>query len=113
MRVKRFFILRGKSTDAKAVYMHREHTLLAYDEGVSVMQISMNNPVILKKGTPYTAYFVIEGNPSFKCVDCSSVEVVEGVEWKFLNTDFTTGHYNNRTDVVCGPIANFQFQKIN
>ena len=111
--VKRLNILIGKGTSGKSIYTHKKKNAIEYGAGLSVQQIKLDAPIILKRNQFYSAVFVIEGDSSYKCVDCIDRFSAGSIVWEFFSTDFNGVLQSNRSDVACGPIANFQFERLN
>jgi hypothetical protein len=108
--VKEFQVLKGNFTNSTSVYRHPVAVVMNYDSEESVFKLPLARPLPLKKETNYTAIFCIEGSSTFKCVDCYlTVEGPGGVIWNFNKTNFAANHQNNRSDTVCGPIADFYY----
>ena len=107
--VKQFNVLKGDSTSSPVVYRHSQNVTMQYNPDESVYKVTLEAPLMLKRDTKYTVFFVIEGSHTYKCVDCNSQVAGNGVNWNFFNTNFSQDHQNNRCDTVCGPIADFYF----
>lgn len=103
-------VVQGPSTSSSAVYTHSQPTVLAADPRESVQKIVLSPPVALKSGVQYTVVMKLDGSTTYKCVDCYKTLVTEGeVGWTFSTTLFPPTDQSNRTDVVCGPIADFYY----
>lgn len=108
--VKDFQVLQGATTKATSIYRQELWVYLNYDNDDSVVKISLDSQVHIKRDAKYTVYFKIDGDSTYKCVDCQeSVVNPDGVSFSFFNTTFVAGDLNNRSDVVCGPIADFYY----
>ena len=110
--VQKFNILNGRSADSRPVYTHKKSVTVSHCFESSVCKINLSSPFVLKKGLMYTVSFIIEGTPSYKCVDCQSECSAGEVSWEFFNTEFSSIYQTNRTDSVCGPIASFFFTPV-
>ena len=84
--VQKFTILNGRSADSRPVYTHKKPVTVNHCVESSVFKINLGSPFLLKKGLMYTASFIIEGTPSYKCVDCQSECSVGEISWEFFNT---------------------------
>ena len=103
-------LAQGTSTSSTVLYTHPSESAVAYDPRESVQKIALCPPVPLKTGVTYTILMKMEGSASYKCVDCYKTMVSEGeVKWAFSTTLFPPTDQSNRTDVVCGPIADFYY----
>ena len=109
LEVLRFAILSGSDTSSKTIYSHQKREQIGYDELCSIATLRIP-PLALAAGQRYTAFFILAGGPTFKCVDCASRHAMrDAVTWEFTTTNFTSGYQSNRTDAICGPIAEFNF----
>lgn len=111
--VKDFQVLKGKNTNSSSVYKNSNRLNISYSPEVSVCKVPIANGIKIKRQTWYSVTFCIEGDHTYKCVDCSQKVVGPGdVEWEFANTTFHQSHQNNRCDIVCGPIADFYYMQL-
>jgi hypothetical protein len=108
--VKDFQVLQGATTKSTSIYRQELWVYLNYDADDSVVKISLDSPVHIRRDAKYTVYFKVDGDSTYKCVDCQeSVTNPDGISFNFSNTTFVAGDLNNRSDVVCGPIADFYY----
>ena len=109
MIVRRCAVIDGKSVDARPMFEHKERTEVQYHPSSSVHKMTLSSSVALKKGRIYTVVFLIQGDSSFKCVDCSDCCSDGDLVCKFMASEFSGQLQSNHTDSVCGPLASFYF----
>jgi len=103
-------VSQGTSTSSSPVYTHQSPTVLVSDPRESVQKVVLSPPVALKSGVHYTVVVKLDGSTTYKCVDCYKTLATEGeVGWTFSTALFPPTDQSNRTDVVCGPIADFYY----
>ncbi|CAG9327770.1 unnamed protein product [Blepharisma stoltei] len=111
--VKDFQIVKGKYTNSSSVYKNPSRINITYSPENSVTKVPVVGGLKIKKFAWYSVIFCIEGDHTYKCVDCSQkVQGPGDVEWEFTNTSFHQSHQNNRCDTVCGPIADFYYMQL-
>ena len=66
IRVNKFTILSGRSSESKIVYTHKKIVKVASCTESSVGKIPLVVSFLVKRGVMYTVSLVIEGSPSFK-----------------------------------------------
>mmetsp|Transcript_24424 Transcript_24424/g.24145 ORF Transcript_24424/g.24145 Transcript_24424/m.24145 type:complete len:141 (-) Transcript_24424:30-452(-) len=111
--VKDFQIVKGKYTNSSSVYKNPSRINITYHPEHSVAKVPVVGGLKIKKLAWYSVIFCIEGDHTYKCVDCSQkVQGPDDVEWEFTNTSFHQSHQNNRCDTVCGPIADFYYMQL-
>lgn len=109
VKIREIRVVVGLTTRSPVVYSG-ETEEIGFAEGESVYEVRLRSPVLLRANSIYTVVLQLEGSSSFKCVDCArSVEGEGGVMWTFMTTTFQEPDLTNRTDEVCGPIADFYY----
>ena len=108
--VDEFKVLKGDTTRDEVVYLHSSPTSIPADFHSGVFQVKLETLVPLESNSSYTVYFKLSGAKTFKCVDSRQrVEGRDNTIFLFKNTQFVSGDESNRTDVQCGPIADFYY----
>lgn len=104
--VDEFKILLGETSRSEVVYLHSEPVSIGADLNSGVFQVKLEAAVRIEQNTVYTIYFKLSGAKTFKCVDSKpSVRSRDGTVFEFRNTRFVSNDESNRSDVLCGPIA--------
>lgn len=113
IQTKMLKIAQGTSTSSPVLYNHPFQSVVDSDPKESVQKIDLSPPVMMKSGVQYTVVMKMDGNTSYKCVDCYRTMATQGdVNWTFSTTIFPPTDQSNRTDVVCGPIADFYYMLV-
>lgn len=106
-------VVQGTTTGGTVVYTHPVQSVIESDARDSVQKISLSPPVLLKGRATYTLTMKMDGSASYKCVDCTRSLLTEGeVTWTLATSVFPPTDQSNRTDVVCGPIADFYYMLV-
>lgn len=95
-----------------ALYTHPAVEALNHVPDESVSKILLSTKVQLRGGMTYTMAAQLEGASTYKCVQCLKQVAIDGVSWVFSTSQFPVIEQSNRTDVDCGPIADFYFINI-
>lgn len=103
-------VIKGQGTRDEVSYLHSFPVEIQADFVDGVQHVAFETLVKLEPDVVYTLYLKLSGAKTFKCVD--SQQIVEGrdsTRFHFFNTNFVKGDESNRTDVQCGPIADFYY----
>lgn len=90
------------------VYVHPQVVELLFSPDESVQKVVLSQRISLRAGCSYTLVGQLEGASTYKCVLCQKIMTGE-VDWTFATTTFPSMDHSNRTDVDCGPIADFYY----
>ena len=108
LQIRELKLLLGPTTQSPVTYTHNSLTEIHFEETESVHKLTLSKPQPIRANSIFTVYVKAWGASSYKCVDCVSTLPGPGdVVWTFMNTTFQGNDQNNRTDAVCGPIADF------
>ena len=111
VKIREIRVVVGLTTRSPVAYNSGETEEIEFEEGESVCRVQLSAPTLLHANNIYTVVLQLEGASSFKCVDCArSVEGEGVVTWTFMTTTFQEPDLTNRTDEVCGPIADFYYK---
>ena len=94
-----------------AMYTHPSVVEIPFLPDESVYKVVLSTKVQLRAGVTYTLAGQLEGDSTYKCVQCLK-QVLGDVIWSFSTAQFPTPDHTNRTDVDCGPIADFYYINI-
>lgn len=110
IQVDEFKVLAGETSRSEVVYLHSEPTVVNADLDSGVFQVRLEAAVRLESNAVYTLYFKISGAKTFKCVDSMpTVRGRDGAVFEFRNTRFVSNDESNRSDMLCGPIAELYY----
>lgn len=109
LRTREVKVLVGLTTRSPVAYSGNADEYIDYIEGESVYRLHFHPAPQLRANSIYTLTLQLTGSNSFKCVDCSRILDTGAVTWTFMNTVFQEPDISNRSDEVCGPIADFYY----
>lgn len=110
VKIREIKVVAGLTTRSPEAYRGNEGEEIGFNEGESVYRVQLTTQPQLHANSIYTVVLQLEGDNTFKCVDCArTVEGQGAVTWTYMSTSFQEPDLSNRTDEICGPIADFYY----